>query len=172
MNVHLYAGPMCAGKTTRLLKEYNNVEGSKLLIKNPISRGSGREILTHDGDHCTASHMYLPKQIDKWDSIFIDEGQFFPDLVEMILEWSKCREPLSVHIACLDMDFRGVKFPLFEKIEEIIFKKQIKGKINILHSICYLCGSEATYSKRISKETSIICVDAVYKPCCTVCYTL
>lgn len=82
---------MFAGKSTELLKRLNKLEiaGKKVLKVKFIADtryGMNGEIVTHSGIRNQAYACTLLSELgDYWmqfDVIGIDEGQFFPDIIE------------------------------------------------------------------------------------------
>ena len=97
--------------------------------------------------------------------ILINEGQFFDDLYECVLDM--LRENKKVYIAGLDGDFERKKFgqmlDLIPMCDEVIK----------LTSLCSICknGQAGIFSLRLSKETQQTLVGSDnYVPVCRKCY--
>ena len=99
-----------------------------------------------------------------YDIIGIDEGQFFPDLVEISEKLAHLNK--TVIIAALNGDFRMEPFPV---IARIIPKAD---KIKLLKAYCFNCHKDAKFSLRIvqSNETVLIGAGEAYKPACRECH--
>ena len=109
--------------------------------------------------------MELKEMAQDFEVIGIDEGQFFPDLVEMA-EYCSNRGK-HVIISALDGDFERKPFgqvcdliPLSEKVEK-------------LQAICMLCKDEnAVFNLRLieSQDKILVGSDDIYKSVCRKCY--
>ena len=102
--------------------------------------------------------------LKSYDVIGIDEGQFFPDLVEICEQLASLEK--IVIIAALNADFRMEPFPV---ISRIISKAD---KIELLKAYCFNCHKDANFSLRIvkSNETVLIGGGEAYKPVCRECH--
>jgi thymidine kinase len=162
--VELILGPMFAGKTTELLRR---VDRAKLARRRCIVMKYGRDIrysqdsvATHDHQThiaipCDRLMVHLPKCL-ACDLIAVDEGQFFPDLVE----FTECltEHGKTVIIAGLDGSFQRRPFGA---ILDLIAKSE---SILKLSAVCTVTGSEACFSKRTvdSQELEVIGGAEVY----------
>jgi thymidine kinase len=171
---------MFSGKSTELLRLIRNGEIAKkktVLVKYAgDTRYSDEEICTHDRvkrDSYTSIKLYdtynLHKdEFDNSNQIGIDEGQFFPDLVEFAEEMAN--KGKRVIIAMLDGDFSRNEFKV-NKIEKLL---AICDDFKKLRAVCAFCGKEdsAGFSKRTvdSKETELIGGEEMYKASCRKCY--
>ena len=102
--------------------------------------------------------------LKNYDIIGIDEGQFFPDLVEICEKLAHLNK--TIYIAALNGDFRMEPFPV---IARIIPKAD---KIKLLKAYCFNCHRDAKFSLRIvqSNETVLIGAGEAYKPACRECH--
>ena len=97
--------------------------------------------------------------------ILINEGQFFPDLYEVVIDMLK--ENKRVYICGLDGDFERKKFG---SILDLI---PYCDSITKLTSLCSLCknGTRAIYSMRLTNEKQQTLVGSDnYIPVCRKCY--
>jgi len=166
--LHIILGPMFSGKTTRLIKiseEYSN----PLRINHALdTRYHDTDIVTHDGIHAPCIQVLRLQDIDKQvlstaDAIFINEAQFFTDLLPVIKDWlATYRKPIYVY--GLDGDFRQQPFgdllniiPLCDTVEK-------------LRAEC-LCGNPAIFTYRLSadQEQTLIGTDE-YETYCRACF--
>ena len=93
----LIMGPMFSGKTSLLIKKYNEArqKGLTCCVLNYAgdTRYGENIIATHDGNSIGAVCVSrlreisnLQEVISRCDCFLIDEAQFFPDLVEFVVE--------------------------------------------------------------------------------------
>ena len=104
-------------------------------------------------------------QISKSSVILINEGQFFDDLYEVVIEMLQCGK--KVYVCGLDGDFKRQRFgrmldliPYCDRVEK-------------LNAFCSLCrdGTLAIFSHRVSGEATQIVIGADnYMPLCRGCY--
>ena len=171
--IELIMGPMFSGKSTRLIgliRKYIYKAKKTIMIKffadNRYSEKS--EVVTHDllkydSINCKNLKDHFDK-IKEYDVIGIDEGQFFPDLVEACEELAALKK--TVIVAALNGDFRMEPFPVVAKL---IPKAD---KIKLLKAYCFNCHKDANFSLRIvqSNETVLIGAGEAYKPACRECH--
>lgn len=102
--------------------------------------------------------------LDDYDVIAIDEGQFFHDIVDNVEMF--CNKGKIVIVAALDGTFERKPFG---KILELI---PIAEQIQKLSAVCFSCGKDASYTKRMSdcKEIELIGGEDIYKPVCRNCF--
>ena len=92
--LHLIFGPMFAGKTTTLINEARNISNSNILCINHSTDNRYSEntfITSHDNIQipCIAMSslkIIFENNISNINYIFINEGQFFPDLFDIVKE--------------------------------------------------------------------------------------
>ena len=171
--IELILGPMFSGKTTRLIetiRKYIYKAKKTIMIKYYADKrySEKSEVITHDlikydsiDCKCLKDSFEILKS---YDVIGIDEGQFFPDLVEICEQLALLKK--IVIIAALNGDFRMEPFPVISKI---ISKAD---KIKLLKAYCFNCHRDAKFSLRIvqSNETVLIGAGEAYKPACRECH--
>ena len=114
MALELIFGCMYAGKTTELMHRVRTFRshGAKCLIINHSldTRYKKYSVVSHDGVHMKAmcTKDLVMTNIDQWDAIFVDEGQFFYDLLPFSYICMKKRKFLC--IAGLNADYKGKLF--------------------------------------------------------------
>jgi len=88
-DVTVICGSMFSGKTTKLMELYVADNCNKLLIKHSLDNKRGGEgvVKTHDGRTILGARSLNSLKtvlgyIDEFNSIYIDEAQFF-DVIEM-----------------------------------------------------------------------------------------
>ena len=102
--------------------------------------------------------------LDEYDVIAIDEGQFFHDILENVELF--CNRGKIVIVAALDGTFERKPFG---KILELIPQAE---QIQKLSAVCFSCGKDASYTKRMTdcKEIELIGGEEIYKPVCRSCF--
>lgn len=166
--IKLILGPMFSGKSTRLLntvKKYQYKKMRTVLVKY----GSNTEkIVTHEQVQSDALACFtLKEQVEgliKYDVIGIDEGQFFPDLVEQC-EYL-CNKGRIVIVSALSGNF---KMEPFHNVSKLISKAD---EIKLLKAYCYYCKKSAGFTLRTIRSDSEILIGSAesYKPVCKMCY--
>lgn len=173
-SIELIMGPMFSGKSTELLRKirrYNYQKRSTVVVSYIFdTRYSKSEELvsTHDCHNYpaikTGSLKPIKDKLMKYDVIGVDEGQFYPDLVEVVEELANIGK--TVIISCLSGNFKREPF---EAVTKLIPKCE---KMQLLTAICSTCGSEATYTFRTIRNEDEVLIggEESYKPVCRLCY--
>eukprot|EP01147_Barroeca_monosierra_P007453 gene7453-531_t len=154
-SIHVICGPMFSGKTTELLRRMKRFSLAKrrcMLIKYANDNRYGMDgITTHDMRQSAAVACSkleeAREQANAFDVLGIDEGQFFPDVVEFCEGMAK--EGKTVIVAALDGTFQRKPFGT---ILDLI---PLSESVIKLSAVCMLCHREAAFSKRIGSETEI-----------------
>jgi len=151
--VHLIAGCMFAGKTHALIKgiktymdTFNDVP---IVVKHASDRRyvQTANLCTHSG--YTISCVCLDRLSDVFEldgfgtsrALFIDEGQFFPDLHEVAVCCAE-KHNMFVCIASLDTDYKCRVFP---EVAKVFGSASMVTK---LRAKCVVCAAPARYSKK------------------------
>ena len=124
--------------------------------------GVCKEGLCENKRESTTAHKCLRNA----DVILINEGQFFPDLYEVVVDMLENNK--KVYICGLDGDFERKKFGA---ILDLI---PLCDKVNKLTSLCSLCrdGTRGIFSMRLTNETEQTLVGSDnYIPVCRSCYS-
>ena len=162
---------MFSGKTQELLRRMERCRVARmrcLLIKwSRDNRYSNDKVVSHDGidsDIVTIKALSLEHiDVNFFDVIGIDEGQFYPDIHTATVAWALSGK--RVIISALDMTFEGVPFGNIYKI--------IPERLTKLTAICTRCLSDnAIFSHRIvdgSKEEMVGGIES-YAPLCRTCF--
>lgn len=148
----LVIGPMCAGKTSDLLRRArrHRVGKKRVLIVNPKcnNRGDALKVSTHNKDSEDAvvverlSEVWLKQ--DDFDVFAVDEGQFVPDLVDECDRLANAGK--VVIVSGLSGDYKRAPFPT---IAELIPRAD---EVHFLKAVCTVCGEEAPFSKLLNSE--------------------
>ena len=171
--IELILGPMFSGKSTRLIESirkrfYKNKKTIMIKFIGDQRYTKKSEVVTHDlvkYDSIECQNLADSFEVLKnYDVIGVDEGQFFPDLVEISEKLAHLGK--TVIIAGLNGDFRMEPFPV---IARIIPKAD---KIKLLKAYCFNCHRDARFSLRIvqSNEKVLIGSGESYKPACRECH--
>jgi thymidine kinase len=176
--LELIIGPMFSGKTSRLVEVYKQCKFCNIsvsVINHSIDKRYDNELLsTHDKIKipCTQTERIS----EFWnetnltdnligDVILINEGQFFEDLYECVIDMLE--KGKKVYICGLDGDFERKKFGA---ILDLI---PLCDKVNKLTSLCSICknGTPGIFSMRLTneKEQTVVGSDN-YIPVCRKCY--
>jgi len=185
IELHLVMGPMFAGKTTNLITKVNEliqngVPMTDILLVNHSrdSRYDIGKICSHDGlviDSYSMENLYQLDMTAPNDCfpnkkyLFIDEGQFFADLYDTVLNimklFKKAKRNLAIYVYGLDGDFQQKPFSNGSKLLELI---PYCNSITKLQSKCYICNAPAPFSKRLISSNLQILVGGtnMYQPSC------
>ena len=121
--IELILGPMFSGKSTRLIeviRKYTYKAKKTIMIKFYADKrySEKSEVVTHDllkYDSIDCKNLRDSiETLKQYDVIGIDEGQFFPDLVEVCEELAALKK--IIIIAGLNGDFRMEPFPIISRI--------------------------------------------------------
>ena len=188
----LILGPMFSGKTSELIGLYRRYirSGREVMVINYAgdTRYSSTDLSTHDKQmiHCYMLNSlkdvykcdyYKDKDgkeqplldiFNNSDVILINEGQFFEDIYETVIEWVETYHK-KVYICGLDGDSNR---SLFGKLFCLI---PFADEVVKLNSICASCkdGTPAPFTKRIidNSNGAIIQIGSdEYMPVCRKCY--
>lgn len=157
--IHLILGPMYSGKTSKLLKLY---QGKGVILDYSETNGEG--ILT---SHDQVSIPCLKRSTlmgASWTDgpIYINEAQFFPDLVEFVRTWELEHD---FYLFGLDGDFQRKPFgPIVRVLPLCDTLEKLKGT-------CSKCQGPSLFSKRITSDRARYLLDeTAYIPLCRRCY--
>lgn len=153
--IQVIFGPMFSGKTTELirrLKRYQIAKYRCLIVRYAKDvRYSTTGLATHDKQELPAVAAErlssLRGATADVNVIGIDEGQFFPDCVEFAEEMAN--DGRIVIVAALDGTFQRVGFG---NILQLIPMAESVVK---LKAVCMACFSDASFTKRTSKEKEL-----------------
>ena len=173
-HLSICCGCMFSGKTSWLMDQFKKYSyiGKKTAVINYADdkRYDNSQLSTHDKKMIPCIQSYLLKNVynemEKADVILINEGQFFPDLYQFVIEMVEQKHKI-VHIAALDGDF---KRNIFGEILQLIPRCDDYLK---LHALCAKCkdGTKASFSHRMSTENEQISIGSDnYIPLCRKCY--
>lgn len=176
--LELIFGPMFSGKTTTLISKYkqHKLLDHQICVINykEDTRYSETELCTHDGSKIDCIQCYELSEL--WNNpqhnihncniILINEGQFFKDVYEVVLNMVEKHNKI-VYVCGLDSDFKREKFG---NMMDLI---PYCDNITKIQSLCMKCkdGTKALFSKRITtSESQIVIGHDNYIPVCRNCY--
>jgi thymidine kinase len=184
--LELFIGSMYSGKSTRLVDIYKQCKFCNItvtVINHIIDKRYDNELLsTHDQvkipclqaselNDLWSNNEYENKDlcahnaVRDSDVILINEGQFFPDLYDVVIDMLKYNK--KVYICGLDGDFERKKFG------QILDLIPMCDKVTKLTSLCSQCkdGTPGIFSMRLTNETAQTVVGSDnYIPVCRKCY--
>jgi thymidine kinase len=175
--LELIIGPMYAGKTSKLLEIYKQCQFCNIpvsIINHKIdNRYHDNMMSSHDKlmapcvqtDKLTNVWYDVLYEIRSSDVILINEGQFFTDLYNVVVDMLKNNK--KVYICGLDGDFKR------EKFGQILDLIPLCDKVTKLTSLCSICkdGTPGIFTLRLTdeKQQTIVGSDN-YIPVCRKCY--
>ena len=174
-------GPMFSGKSFELIRRIRllKILEKKFMVVKPLidNRYSKESVIcTHnyDKEDCFCIQKLeecFNYNLSEIDSIFIDEGQFFPDLKNCVIKFVE-EFNINVIITGLDGDFQ--RKPFGQILDLIPYADScIKKK-----ALCKICkdGTKAIFSHRINKDSNqdqiLVGSDDSYIPVCRKHYLL
>ena len=175
--LELILGPMFSGKTSKLIEVYKQCMFCNISVAvinyAGDTRYSNTMLSTHDmkmipcmrGSSICEIVIEERARIDASDVILINEGQFFEDLYDVVVDMLKCGK--KVYVCGLDGDFERKKFG------QILDLIPLCDKVDKLTSLCTLCknGTRGIFSMRLTQETEQTVVGSDnYIPVCRKCY--
>lgn len=172
--LELIIGPMFSSKTTTLLEIYKKCQFCNIpvTIINHTIDTRYHDTMLSSHDQLTAPCLQANKLADVWpllgssEVILINEGQFFPDLYEVVMDMLHHNK--RIYICGLDGDFERKKFG---SILDLI---PLCDKVIKLTSLCSSCkdGTLAIFSMRLTDEKEQTIVGSTnYIPVCRKCYS-
>ena len=158
--LEIIIGNMFSGKSTELIRRINREKSikKKILVINfsGDNRYSSNSVVTHDQTKINCLKLNKLNDLNKefvknYDSFFIDEGQFFPDLYDFVLELVD-RYRKHVVVSGLDGDANRTQFG------DIIKLIPICDSVHKLTAYCNKCndGTVAPFTKKITNDTTLI----------------
>jgi len=161
--IHLYLGPMFAGKTTRMMEIYKEKGG--LILNYSESDFTVGVVLNHDKDVAPCIHLpkleYADKSVIHAKSIYINEAQFFPDLLAFVRRW----EHKDLYLFGLDGDFQR------NPMGQILHVIPLCDTVEKLRGTCSRCKSASLFSERLTQDKQQFLLDeTAYTPLCRKCY--
>ena len=179
-HIELILGPMFAGKTTELqrrVKRYQHANQRCLIVKfSGDNRYTDEEVTcTHDGAKLhskegsiktiAASTLgQLQDMMSPFSVVAIDEGQFFPDVVEV--SDALANSGKIVVVSALDGTFERRPF------NNILNLIPMAESVHKITAVCKICFRDAHFSRRITADTRVEVIGGsdMYIPVCRDCF--
>ena len=172
MSIRLYIGCMFSGKTSELLREYTrwkNINKNVILINYADDNryGDDEYVYSHDKNKvpCIKTKKLNDVQVELLhnnDVILINEGQFFPDLIEFCEFWC---EKHKKNIAVCGLDGDHLRKP-FGQLCELM---SLADEVIKMKAFCKKCndGTRAIFTKRLTDDKEQILIGSdMYMPVC------
>ena len=148
--LEVVCGPMFSGKSEELIRRLRRAEiaGQRALIVKPRidDRYDIGHVVSHAGAKMRAVAVHKPEDIpglaDGYDVIGIDEVQFFPEEIVLVID-VLVERGTRVVTSGLDQDFRGLPFG---SMPELLCRAEFVDK---LQAVCHRCGGPATMTQRL-----------------------
>ncbi|MES1920331.1 hypothetical protein MHBO_002011 [Bonamia ostreae] len=172
-HVELILGPMFSGKTTELFRRIRRYTFANLqcyLIKYKNDNRYSSVASTHDKIRLEAVSCTNLGEAEKssagYDVIGIDEGQFFPDIVEFCQKMAENGK--IVVVSALNGTYQRKPFDVISRLVPI------SEKMTKLSAICMVCYGEAHFTKRTvsSNKLELIGGSEFYIATCRKCFNL
>lgn len=172
MSLELIIGSMFSGKSTELMRRVARLKsiGMRVLVINHSldTRVQGEFVKSHAGQTYPAlktDDLYLTN-CKSFDAVAIDEAQFFHNLkagvMLMVEQYNK-----HVIVAGLSGDYKRQSFG--EILELIPLADDVQYKRALCKHCCHP-GRLASFTKRMSQETTKVSVGGHYMAVCRMCY--
>jgi len=170
--IQVIFGPMFSGKTTELLRRIKRYQVAKYhcaVIKYENDKRYDKEdVSTHDRQTAKAlscaTLANIKSKVLSYEVIGVDEGQFFPDIVQFCEDMAKLRK--TVIVAALDGDYQRKPFG------NIIGLVPLAESVVKLSAVCMCCYGEGSFTKRICNDTQIEVIGGAdkYMAACRDCH--
>lgn len=158
-------GPMYSGKTNKLIYLYKQEPNKNKIAIDFSIDGSDKFITSHDNLKipCIKSKTLLDLDVSNYDIIYINEYQFFEDILEFVSKYLS-NDNKEIYIFGLDGDFMRNPFEVTNKL------LALSNNIVKLNGKCS-CGNHSIFSKRLNDNNERILYDPTcYKSVCRKCY--
>ncbi len=155
-------GCMFSGKSKKLIEDVRLYTMARVCVLSHLATGDDPWVCSRNGTRvaCTKVDDLMLISHTQYDIYFIDEAQFFPNLVPFVNLCLKAGN--SVCVYGLNGDFRG---KLMGQVYQLI---PHADEITLLHARCS-CGNKAIYSERKGGSAQLVDVNATYVPVCRSC---
>jgi thymidine kinase len=178
--LEIVLGPMFSGKTSALIKKYNELKShtEKVVAVNYVADKRYHDTLLSSHDKAMIPCIMIEDIHDSWyninninysvlhddcEYILINEAQFFNKLYEIVI--SMLDNNKKVYLYGLDGDFNRNKFG------QMLDLIPLCDNVQKLHAKCNKCSLDAIFSHRISNESSQVVIGSDnYIPLCRNCY--
>lgn len=157
--LHLYVGPMYAGKTSKLIELSSKVDDKCVVDYQTTEK---RLVLSnHDGVTAECFCTKTLADVPSCTTLFINEAQFFEGLKDFVVE--RLQQQTTVYVFGLDGCSSQKKFG------EIMDLIPYCDTVTKLTAVC-TCGKPAIFSKRLSAAHDQYLPHGKYVPTCRTCF--
>ena len=172
---------MFSGKSEELIRRLRRAEiaGQRVLIAKPRidNRYDIGHVVSHAGAKMRAVAVSRPEDIpglaDGYDVLGIDEVQFFPPEIVLVID-ALVEHGTRVVVSGLDQDFRGLPFA---SMPALLCRAELVDK---LQAVCHRCGGPATMTQRlvngrpapVDGETIVVGALDSYEARCRSCHEM
>lgn len=155
--LRVITGPMFSGKTEALQRHVRRFQlsGKSCLIINHVSDtryGDATHCCTHYQQRMPAiitnSLETVVEQCRAVDVIALDEGQFYPDLIEFVDHLTNDLDKIVIVVA-LDGTYEGKPFG---RVSELLARAEHFEKLS---AVCLRCGRDAAFTIRKKEYRNI-----------------
>jgi len=177
--LEIVLGPMFSGKTSALIKKYNELQSQSenVVAVNYVADKRYHDTLLSSHDKAMIPCIMIEDIHDSWyntsninysalhecEYILINEAQFFNKLYEVVISMIESNK--KVYLYGLDGDFNRNKFG------QMLDLIPLCDNVQKLHAKCHICSLDAIFSHRISNESSQVVIGSDnYIPLCRNCY--
>jgi len=174
--LELIIGGMFSGKSTELIRRINREKSinKSIIVINYAddNRYCSKSVVTHDQTKINSLKLrnlsdFNINLVNQYDSFFIDEAQFFPDLYEFVKDLV---DNYSKHVVVSGLDGDASRNSFGDTIKLI----PICDTVDKLQAYCSTCnnGTYGPFSKKITNDKSIIDIGCLgkYIPVCRAHY--
>jgi thymidine kinase len=171
--IEVICGPMFSGKTEELIRRLVRAQIAKKTVHifkhSTDNRYSEDYIVSHNKNRIKCHSLNNTNQIldlsHEIDIIGIDEAQFFDESIIEVCN-KLANKGKRIIVAGLDRDYKAIPFgPMANLLTHADY-------ITKLNAICMVCGNQASFSQRLTKDETQILVgeSEKYEARCRSCY--
>ena len=171
--IEVICGPMFSGKTEELIRRLVRAQIAKKMVHifkhSTDNRYSEDYIVSHNKNRIKCHSLNNTNQIldlsNEIDIIGIDEAQFFDESIIEVCN-KLANQGKRIIVAGLDRDYKAIPFgPMANLLTHADY-------ITKLNAICMVCGNQASFSQRLTKDETQILVgeSEKYEARCRSCY--
>jgi len=171
--IEVICGPMFSGKTEELIRRLVRAQIAKknvhIFKHSTDNRYSEDYIVSHNKNRIKCHSLNNTNQIldlsNEIDIIGIDEAQFFDESIIEVCN-KLANKGKRIIVAGLDRDYKAIPFgPMANLLTHADY-------ITKLNAICMICGNQASFSQRLTKDETQILVgeSEKYEARCRSCY--
>jgi thymidine kinase len=171
--LHVCGGSMYSGKSSelyRVKRRYQYVDINVICV-TPAKNTRETVITTHNGEKIyetviTEQLKDVHDQVLQYDVILVEEGQFFDDLLETVLNWvNLCKK--TVYVFTLDTQ---ANLKVWPQVAELLCHADSRPKLD---AVCRACNREgAVYTQcmeKLPEDGVLVGGEEIYYAVCRTC---